>query len=94
MIAHDGIAADCADPLALHVTTVPVSLPDAVPCSFRSPAHVALNDPLADVPVCSVALHLKSVHVVAVGIAVVDVQVPINDASPVELGAVVEVWLS
>ena len=74
--------------------TVPLSAPDAVPCSFKSPGHVALNDPVADVPVCSVALHLKSVHVVAVGIAAADVQVPIKEASPVELGAVVEVWLS
>ena len=76
--------------------TVPLSAPDAVPCSFKLPGHVALNDPVAEVPDCSVALHLKSEHVVAPGIAFADadVQLPIKAANPVALGAVVVVLLS
>ena len=52
--------------------------------------------PFADVPVCSVAFHLKSAHVDAAGItaADADVQLPIKAANPVELGAVVVVLLS
>ena len=85
-----GIDGDCAVPFADHVITVPFSVPDAVPCSFKSPAHVALKDPFADVPDCSVGVHLKSAQVDAVGITAADAdpQLPNSDATPVELGAV------
>jgi hypothetical protein len=61
-----------------------------VPATFRSPAQVALNEPLAAVAVCSVAFHLKSEQVDADGITVdADAHVPINPATPVALGLVV-----
>src|SRR3972149_8586598 len=57
-----------AVPCALQaIVPVPVSEPWAVPATFRSPAHDALNDPLAVAGGCSVTLHLKSVHEAAAG---------------------------
>jgi hypothetical protein len=58
----------------------PLSVPWAVPTTFRLPAQVALKEPLADVAVCSVGFHLKSEQVDGDGIALddVDAQVPIN----------------
>ena len=70
--------------------TVPLSVPCAVPDTFRSPAHVALNDPLALVAVSSVGFHLKSEQVEAEGITLdADAQVPINALTPAALGPVV-----
>jgi hypothetical protein len=94
VIAQLGIVGDCAVPFALHAIAVPLSVPDAVPCSFKSPAHVALNDPLAVVPVCSLGFHLKSVQVVAVGTMAADAQLPTSDPTAVELGEVPVVLLS
>jgi hypothetical protein len=78
--------------MAVHVMVLTVRVPDAVPATFRLPAHVALNEPFAVVAVCSVAFHLKSVQVEAAGIAldaVAEVQDPISAVTPVEVGLVV-----
>ena len=78
--------------MAVHVIVLPVSVPDAVPATFRLPAQVALNEPFAVVAVCSVAFHLKSVQVEPAGItldAVAEVQDPIRALTPDEVGAVV-----
>ena len=53
----------------------PLSVPSAVPATFRSPAHVALNDPLAVVAVCSVTFHLKSVQVDGDGMTLAEAHV-------------------
>ena len=63
------------DARALQVIVDPLSVPCAVPESFRSPGHVALNAPFALVPVCSVTFHLKSVHEPGVGM-MLDDQLP------------------
>ena len=71
--------------------TEPFRVPWAVPTTFRSPAQVALNDPLAVVAVCSVGFHLKSAQLEGDGITLdeAEAQVPISAATPVALGLVV-----
>jgi hypothetical protein len=66
-----------------------------VPATFRLPAQVALNVPLALVAVCSVAFHLKSEHVDAEGITLdAETQLPISALTPAALGLVVVVECS
>src|SRR3954470_5929959 len=92
VIAHGvELPGSVAVPFAPHATVVPVSVPDAVPATLRPPAHVALNEPLAVVAVCSVGCHWKSTHVDGDGIAPPDVEahVPIS-ASAVEVGPVTD----
>ena len=95
-IAQLGKSPAVAVPLADHATVDPVSVPAAVPCTFSPPAQFALNEPFAVVDVCSVAFHLKSVHVEAAGIVldVADAHVPMSAATPVELGLVIVVLFS
>ena len=76
--------------MALHVIVDPLSVPCAVPDTFRLFAHVALNDPFALVDVCSVTFHLKSVQLDGDGMIVADVQLPIRALTPGVLGAVAE----
>jgi hypothetical protein len=66
-----------------------------VPDTFRSPAHDALNEPFAELEVCSVGLHLKSVHVAGDGmtLAPAEAQLPIKAATPAAVGAVEVVLL-
>jgi len=96
VIAQLGSDDTVAFPAAVHVMVEPLSVPSAVPASFKSPAQVALNEPFAAVGVSSVAFHLKSEHDVAAGItpAEVDVQLPIRDAMDVPLGLVTVVLFS
>jgi hypothetical protein len=64
-----------------------LSVPDAVPATFRLPAQVALNDPMADVGVCCVGVHLKSVQLDGDGTTLLDTdcQVP-RSASRADAG--------
>lgn len=82
-------------PFAAQLITDPLIVPVAVPDTFRSPAHDALNEPFAEFEVCSVGFHLKSVHVDGDGmtLAPVDTQVPINAATPPAVGPVTELLL-
>jgi hypothetical protein len=91
-MAHDGRPAVTALAFADQLIAVPVSVPVAVPETFKSPAQDALNDPLADEGVCCVGFHLKSVHVEGDGItlALVEAQLPISAATPVEEGPVTD----
>lgn len=78
-------------PWALHAIAVGVvNEPCAVPVSLRSPAHVALKVPFAAVAVCSETVQLKSVHVLGVGISDPDVQLPISELLPADVGDVAE----
>jgi hypothetical protein len=62
-------------PDAFHVMVVGlVKDPCAVPVSLRSPAHVALNEPRADVGVCSATVHTKLVQVLGDGMIDDEVQ--------------------
>ena len=65
----------------------PLSVPLAFPLSFSWPAHVAPNAPLADVSVCSVTFHVKSVHVLGEGMIDVEVQLPLRAPRPLDEGA-------
>src|SRR4029450_6622004 len=65
-----------------------IRAPSAVPVNFRSPGHVALKAPFADVAVCSLTVHLKSVQVLGVGISCDDVQLPRSALLPAAVGAV------
>ena len=64
----------------------PLSVPWAVPVSFRSLAQVALNEPRAEVPVCSLTFHLKSAQVLGVGIRLDEVQLPSRLPEPAAVG--------
>jgi hypothetical protein len=75
-----------AFPCAVQVIVDPLNTPRAVPLSLRSPAHVALNDPPADVDVWSVTSHLKSVQLLAEGIRFDDDQLPARALTPVADG--------
>jgi hypothetical protein len=78
-------------PWALHVIAPEeVNAPWAVPVSRKSPAQVALNEPLAVVLVCSVAVHRMSVQVPGDGMRFDDVQVPSSAPDPTAEGPVVE----
>jgi hypothetical protein len=82
---------------AVHVTVVPLSVPAAVPTTFRPPAHDALNDPAAEVGDCWAGVHLKSVQLDGDGstLAVADCQEPMSASTPVvELGLVTVVLFS
>ena len=74
--------------MALQSIVEPLSVPCAVPVSFRSLAQVALNEPRAEVAVCSVTFHLKSVQVLGVGIRLDEVQLPSRLPEPAAVGAV------
>jgi hypothetical protein len=65
-----------------------VNCPCAVPVSLRSPAHVALKDPLALTCVCSETVHLKSEHELGEGIRFAEDQVPSNELLPAAVGPV------
>src|SRR5262245_18993796 len=94
-IAHEGRPGPAAFAFALHSICVGVlRLPSAVPVNFRSPGQVALNDPLAEDPVCSVTFHLKSVQVLGVGISVDEVQLPSSELLPEADGSVSELLCS
>ena len=71
-----------------------IRTPSAVPVNFRSPGHVALNEPLADVEVCSLTVHLKSVHELGEGISEDEVQLPISELLHPAVGDVRELWRS
>jgi len=58
--------------------------------SLRSPGHVAVKDPLAEVAVCSLTFHTKSVHVLGVGMSWDDVQLPSSELLPAAVGDVGE----
>jgi hypothetical protein len=64
-MAHAGSDSTDAVAAAFHATVDPDRVALAVPATFKSPAQVALNVPLAVLPVCCVAFHLKSVQVLA-----------------------------
>ena len=83
VIAHAVRPGAVAFPCALHEMPVPLSVPCAVPVSFRSPAHVALNDPRALVDDCSLAFHLKSLHALGEGMMFDEDQLP--DSAPMPL---------
>jgi hypothetical protein len=76
--------------VADQLTTLPLNVPVAVPATFRSPAHDALNEPVADVAVCCVGFHLKSVQVDGEGMTLelTEAHVPIKAATPVAEGPV------
>ena len=57
----------------------PLIVPWAVPVSLRSLAQVALNEPLAVLPVCSVMFHLKSAQELGVGMRLDEVQLPSSE---------------
>jgi hypothetical protein len=88
-IAQDGSPGTDAVAWAVQVTVDPERVPVAVPLIFRSPVHVALNVPLALLPVCCVTVHVKSEQALDDGIGFEDVQVPSNAAAPVGDGPVV-----
>lgn len=78
-------------PAALQLIEVgDIIIPCAVPVSLRSPAHVALNEPFADVAVCSLTFQTKSVHVLGVGMSEDDVQLPSSELLPAIVGLVSE----
>src|SRR6186997_2662454 len=79
-----------ATPLADQLIVDPLIVPSAVPVSFRSLAQVALNEPRAEEPVCSVTFHLKSVQVLGVGMRLDEVQLPSRLPEPAAVGAVAE----
>src|SRR4029450_5300205 len=76
-------------PAAVHRMFVgDVRPPSALPVNLRSPGQLALNDPFIDDAVCSVTFHLKSVHVLGVGMRVDDVQLPSSELFPATDGSV------
>ena len=82
-------------PDAVHVMVVGlVKDPCAVPVSLRSPAHVALNEPRADVGVCSATVHTKLVQVLGDGMMEDEVQDPSSELLPAAVGDVSEFELS
>src|SRR6185436_15046162 len=94
-IAQEGRPGPAAFAFALHWICVgEFRLPSAVPVNFRSPGQLAVNDPFADDAVCSVTFHLKSVHVLGVGISVDDVQLPSSELLPAADGSVSELLCS
>lgn len=95
VIAHDVRPGAVALPDALHLISVgDVNRPSAVPVSLRSLGHVALKEPFAETPLCSVTFHLKSVQVLGVGIRVDEVQLPTRELLPATVGSVTELCRS
>jgi hypothetical protein len=91
LMAQDVSPGAVALPSALQaMAAADVNAPSAVPVNFRSPGQVAENAPLADVAVCSLTFHLKSVQVLGVGIRVDEVQLPIRELFPAAVGDVRE----
>jgi hypothetical protein len=88
VMAHDERLGAVAFPAAVHAIVEPLSVPSAVPATFKSFAHVALNDPFAVVAVCSVTFHLKSVQDEGDGTTDADVQLPIKALTPEAEGPV------
>src|SRR5574339_184162 len=89
VMAHDGRPGAAAVPCAVQLIAEPTRKARAVPVTWRLPAHVALNAPLALLPDCSVTSHLKSVHVEAAGMMLPDVQLPTSALRPEALGPTV-----
>jgi hypothetical protein len=90
-MTHEVRPGPVALPFALQLIAVgEANVPSAAPVNFRSPAQLALNDPLAAVVVCSVTFHLKSVQVLGDGIRLDDVQLPSSELLPASLGPVRE----
>lgn len=88
-IAQDVSPAAVALPWAVQAIEVGVVKPPcAVPVSFSSPAQVALNEPFALMAVCSETFHLKSVHVLGVGMSDDEVQLPSIELLPAADGPV------
>src|SRR3954466_12631436 len=80
---HEVRPGPVAFPSASHlIATGEVRLPCATPVNFRSPGQLALNEPFMDEEVCSDTFHLKSVHVLGVGMSVEDVQLPSSELLP------------
>jgi hypothetical protein len=78
-------------PLALQLITAVefvANEPCAVPDTCRSPAHVALKDPAAEVAVSCDAFHLKLVQDAGEGMMVDDDQLPDRAPMPVAEGPV------
>jgi hypothetical protein len=73
---HEGKSAAVAVPVPLQLTVVPLSVPCAVPDTFRPPAHVALKLPLPLFDVCSVTCHWKFVQDEGAGTTLADVHTP------------------
>src|SRR5262245_7244022 len=88
VIGHAGRFGTDAVACAFQVIVDPDSVPLAVPETFKSPAQVALNAPLAVFPVCCVTFHLKSLHAAAAGTRLDDDQLPRSPATPVLEGPV------
>src|SRR5436190_12435011 len=94
-IAHEVRPGPVAFPFELHWIVVgDVKVPSSVPVNFRSPGQLALNEPFIADEVCSVTFHLKSVHVLGVGMSVDDVQVPRRELLPAAEGSVSELLCS
>ena len=84
-----------AFPTAVHRIAVgDVRLPSALPVTLRSPGQLALNVPFIEDAVCSETFHLKSVHVLGVGMSVDEVQLPRNELFPAIDGSVSELLCS
>src|SRR5687768_14597020 len=77
-----------ATPFADQLIVEPLIVPSAVPVSFRSLAQVALKEPRAELPVCSLTFHLKSAQVLGVGIRLDEVQLPSRLPEPAAVGPV------
>ena len=95
VMGHAGSPGTDAVAAAFHATVDPDKVPLAVPATFKPPAHVALNVPLAVLPVSCVTFHLKSVQALAVEARLDEVQLPTNAAPPVVEGpsVLVRSWL-
>ncbi len=90
-IAQDVSPGPVALPDAFHAMVVGLlKAPSAVPVSLRSPAHVALNEPRADVGVCSDTVHTKLLQVLGDGMIEDEVQEPSSELLPAAVGDVSE----
>ena len=62
-MAQDVSPGAVAFPVAVQaIAAALVKAPCAVPVSFRSPAHVAVNEPFAELPVCSLTFGVAICH--------------------------------
>jgi hypothetical protein len=85
-MGQESTLATDAVPCADHDTVDPDSVPLAEPDTLRSPLHVALKVPLAELPDCCVTFHLKSVQASATDVRLAELQVPRRAAAPVAEG--------
>lgn len=91
LIAQEVSPGAVAFPSAVQaIAAAEVKEPCAVPVNLKSPGQLALNEPFADVPVCSVTFHLKSVQVPGVGTSEDEVQLPMRALFPPADGEVSE----